>query len=233
VPALNARLCLMPIEEVKIMGDWDVAGLCGTGSHSIRVAEVFVPEHRTMLIADALEGKAPGQLLHDTPLFKATYYAFLVTALGGLAPGVARGALDVFMENVDKRVVAPMNEIQGDMRRTHRQIAEAKTKIRLSELLLNDSADRIMDAAYAGKELGIEDRAQCRLDTAHATQLAFEATQIIFLASGGASLSMKHPVQRAMRDMLGMKSHYFMDLDTAQELRGMVALGRTPFTYIF
>jgi 3-hydroxy-9,10-secoandrosta-1,3,5(10)-triene-9,17-dione monooxygenase len=233
VPALNARLCLIPLNEVEVLGDWDVAGLSATGSHSIAARQVFVPEHRTLLIADAVEGKSPGMAIHDGSLFRAAYYAFLVTALGGLAPGIAQGALDALMAGMDKRVVMPMNRIQGDMVRSHRQIAEAMTKIRMSELALKDSADRIMEAAQAGRPLSVAERAQCRLDTAMAVHHAYEATEIVFFAAGGSTLNLKHPIQRAMRDAHAMKAHYFMDLDTALELRGMIALGRTPFTYIF
>lgn len=232
VPGVNSRLCLIPRDEVEVLGDWDVAGLAATGSHSIAVRGVIVPEHRTMVIADAVEGRAPGAALHDGPLFRAAYYAFLVTALGGLAPGVAQGALDVLLAGIDKRIVMPMNRVQSELTRSHRQIAEAMTKIRMSELALKDSADRIMAAAHAGRTLSLAERAQCRLDTAMAVHHAYEATEIVFFAAGGSTLSLKHPIQRAMRDAHAMKAHYFMDLDTALELRGMVALGRAPYTYI-
>ena len=233
VKTMNARLLLLPTGDVEIKGDWDVAGLAATGSHSVAVDGVFVPEHRTLFIADAVNGEAPGQAIHTGPLFRSAYYAFLVSALGGLAPGVAHGALDVLLENIDKRVVAPMNVIQGHMVRTHRQIADVETKIRLSELLLKDSADRITEAAEAGKTLSVADRARCRLDTASAVELAYEATEMVFFAAGGSALNLKNPIQRAMRDMHAMKAHYFMDIETAQELRGMLRLGKTPFTYIF
>ena len=125
VPALNARLCLLPRRAIAIKGDWNVAGLVATGSHSIGIDNVFVPEHRTLLIADAIEAAAPGQKIHRAPLFRSTYYSFLVTALAGPAPGVAQGALDSFLERIHQRVVAPMNIVQSKLIRTHRQIAEA------------------------------------------------------------------------------------------------------------
>ncbi|MDH3233889.1 MAG: acyl-CoA dehydrogenase family protein, partial [Alphaproteobacteria bacterium] len=119
LPAQNVRLFLLPIGDVENKDDWEAAGLAATGSHSIAVTETFVPDHRSLSIPDALEGKAPGRALHSAPIFQTTYYAFLVTALGGLAPGVVRGALEVFLENIEKRVVMPMNKIQRDMARTH------------------------------------------------------------------------------------------------------------------
>jgi len=231
--AQNARLFLLPVGEVENKGDWEVAGLGATGSHSIAVDKVFVPEHRSLSIPDAIEGRAPGQALHAAPLFQATYYSFLVTALGGLAPGVARGALEAFVENIGKRVVMPMNTLQREMARTHRQIGAVETGIRLAELMLEDCAARITQAAEAGRVLDLAERARCRLDVASAVDLAYEATETVFFAAGGSTLTLKHPIQRAMRDMHAIKAHYFMDLETAQELRGMTALGITPYTYVF
>jgi len=231
--AQNARLFLLLIGDVENKDDWEVAGLAATGSHSIAVDEVFVPEHRSLSIPDALEGKSPGQALHSTSLFRTTYYSFLVTALGGLAPGVARGALEVFLQNIEKRVVMPMNKIQRDMARTHRQIGAVETKIRLSELMLDDCAARITEASLAGRLLDAGERARCRLDVASAVELAYEATEMIFFAAGGTTLNLKNPIQRAMRDMHAIKAHYFMDIETAQELRGMTTLGLMPYTYVF
>jgi alkylation response protein AidB-like acyl-CoA dehydrogenase len=231
--AVNARLCLVPIEDVEILDDWQAAGLSATGSHSVVLRETFVPEHRTLLIADAVSGRAPGRDLHRGPLYGAAYYAFLVTALGGLAPGLARGALEFLLEGMDTRMVLPMGRIQGEMSRSHRQIAEIESRIRMAELLLEDSGARITEAAAAGRPLSRAERAHCRLDTALAVDHAYRATETVFFAAGGSALDLAHPVQRAMRDAHAMKAHYFMDLDTALELRGMVALGQTPFTYNF
>jgi alkylation response protein AidB-like acyl-CoA dehydrogenase len=233
VPALNARLCLLPRRDVAIKGDWNVAGLVATGSHSIGIDDVFVPEHRTLLIADAIDGIAPGQKIHRAPLFRSTYYSFLVTALAGPAPGVAQGALDSFLERIDKRVVAPMNIVQSKLIRTHRQIAEAGAKIAIARDLLRRNAEAIDAAAESGRVIALEERAEMRLNAALAVHISYEAGEIVFQAAGGSALALGNPIQRAMRDLHGMKAHYFMDLDTALELKGMIQLGRAPFTYIF
>ena len=233
LPAANARLCLLPRKDVTIKGDWNVAGLVATGSHSIAIDNVFVPEHRTLLMVDALDGRAPGQALHRAPLFRSTYYSFLVTALAGLAPGVAQGALDGFMARVDKHIIAPINMAQSKMVRTYRQIAEVGAKISIARDLLRRSAATIATAAANGTTLSLEERAEIRLNAALAVHISYEAGEIVFQAAGGSALSLGNPVQRAMRDLHGMKAHYFADMDTAYELTGMVKLGRTPFTYIF
>ena len=81
--------------------------------------------------------------------------------------------------------------------------------------------------------MSMEARINCRLNCALAVDYSYKAAEILFFASGGASLSLSSPIQRALRDLLAVKSHYFMDLEGLQELAGMVSLGRKPYTYIF
>jgi 3-hydroxy-9,10-secoandrosta-1,3,5(10)-triene-9,17-dione monooxygenase len=233
LPALNACLFLLPIGDATVTGDWNAAGLAATGSHTIVVDKAFVPEHRALFIPDAVEGKAPGLAVNAGPLYKVPYYAFLVTALGSPAPGVAQGALEALIAKADKRVLAPMNLLQSKMVRTDRQIGEATGKIRAAKLLFRDNARRIMEAGRSGVAMPIQERADCRNAVATAVQFCYEATECVFFAAGGSSLGLDDPIQRAMRDMHAIKVHYFMDLETTRELAGMLRLGKPPFTYVF
>lgn len=233
VAARNARLFLVPRDDIEILDDWNAAGLAGTGSHSTRVDGAFVPEYRSLSIADALDGIAPGRALHDGPLFRTPYYSVLNAALGGLAPGVARAALDGFLGRIDKHLVPPMNLIQSNLIRAHRQVADATAKIEVSEMLLKDLGDRIMAVGRDGTSFGALDKARVRLNTALAVRYAYEAIERIFMAAGGAALSLDNPVQRAMRDIHGVSAHQFLDVETALELKGMVELDKVPFTYLF
>ena len=50
----------MPFTEIEIIDDWHVLGLAGTGSRSLRLRDVFVPEHRCVLLSELLAGTPPG-----------------------------------------------------------------------------------------------------------------------------------------------------------------------------
>ncbi|HEY7608414.1 MAG TPA: acyl-CoA dehydrogenase family protein [Alphaproteobacteria bacterium] len=232
-PKANARLCLLPMQDVVNLADWLTAGLAATGSHTIVVKDAFVPEHRTISIPDTVDGHAPGREIHEGALFRVPYYAFLVTSLASPAPGVAEGALEALVANAEKRVLAPMNLVQSKMVRTDRQIGEAAAKIHAARQLFYGNARRIMECGRAGPAMGVQERADCRNNVAFAVQLCYEAMETIFFAAGGSALALDNPIQRAMRDMHAVKAHYFMDIETTRELAGMIRLGKTPFTYIF
>ena len=44
----EARFALIPKAEYEVIDDWFVNGLAATGSRSLAVREVFIPEHRTL-----------------------------------------------------------------------------------------------------------------------------------------------------------------------------------------
>lgn len=229
----NARLCLLPMHDIVNLGDWRAAGLAGTGSHSIVVKDAFVPDHRTISIADTVDGHAPGRELHRGPLFRVPYYAFLVTSLASPAVGIAAGALANLVEGANRRVVAPMNLLQSKMVRTDRQIGDAAAKITAARLLFEGNARRIMECGRSGAAMDVGERADCRNNIAFAVDLCYQAVETVFFAAGGSSLALDNPIQRSMRDIHAVKAHYFMDIETTRELAGMVRLGKTPFTYIF
>ena len=47
---------LVPLAEVEIVDDWQVLGLLGTGSKSLILHDVFVPEHRSVMVSDLFAG---------------------------------------------------------------------------------------------------------------------------------------------------------------------------------
>jgi alkylation response protein AidB-like acyl-CoA dehydrogenase len=232
-PKANARLFLLPMKDVQNMGDWRAAGLSATGSHTLAAKEVFVPEHRSISIPDTVDGRAPRRVIHTGPIFRVPYYAFLATSLASPAPGIAEGALEALVAGAERRVVAPMNLLQSKMVRTDRQIGEAAAKIHAARLLFLDNARRIMAQGRGGAALDVTQRTDARNHVAYAVHLCYEAMEAIFFAAGGSSLALDNPIQRAMRDLHAVKSHYFLDIETARELAGMMRLGKTPFSYIF
>src|SRR6184192_535218 len=60
---------LVPLAEVEVVDDWQVLGLAGTGSKSLMLHDVFIPEHRCVMVSDLFKGTPPGALVHpDYPV---------------------------------------------------------------------------------------------------------------------------------------------------------------------
>src|SRR5882757_3398574 len=54
---------LVSLAETDIVDDWQVLGLAGTGSKSLVLRDVFVPEHRCVMVSDLFAGTPPGALV--------------------------------------------------------------------------------------------------------------------------------------------------------------------------
>jgi hypothetical protein len=62
--ARHIAYLLVPLAEVEIVDDWQVLGLLATGSKSLVLYDVFVPEHRSVMVSDLFAGTPPGALVH-------------------------------------------------------------------------------------------------------------------------------------------------------------------------
>ena len=49
----NPRWFAIPASEVKVLDTWYVDGLAGTGSNDFLVEDLFIPEHRALVWAEA------------------------------------------------------------------------------------------------------------------------------------------------------------------------------------
>ena len=85
---------LVPFTEIEIVDDWHALGLAGTGSRSLRLRDVFVPEHRCVLLSDLLAGTPPGAVVHtDYPLVRAPRGLLVYYSLPPVAIALGRRAL--------------------------------------------------------------------------------------------------------------------------------------------
>ena len=88
---------LMPTNEVKVIDDWHVVGLAGTGSKSFEVRNVFVPAHRILDKQASDEGRAPGALLHSAPATRLPRGGVSAATYTAVVVGVAQGLLQEFL----------------------------------------------------------------------------------------------------------------------------------------
>ena len=106
------RFMLVPRADYRILDDWRAAGLAGTGSHSIVLDQVFVPEHRTLKTFDCRGGPTPGSRDSESPLYRLPLMAVFPAGAAAPAPGIAQGALDHLVETL---APAPMSRARASL----------------------------------------------------------------------------------------------------------------------
>jgi 3-hydroxy-9,10-secoandrosta-1,3,5(10)-triene-9,17-dione monooxygenase len=195
---------------------WNVEGLKGTGSKSLYLKDVFVPEHRAHKLADTFQGKDPGWAVNNRPLFKLSWTGMFNSTMPNSAIGMTLGGLDEFVLQTRTRMG---KQGSGSPVATnpfmHLRLANALTKVNSvrARHLLN--WDKLFDTACQGDESSHLERLRVRFEASDAAGACFEAFADIWPHVGAAAIASGNPLQNAFRDLMAMRNHGSAGRDTA------------------
>jgi len=222
---------LVPKKDVEVLDDWHVAGLQGTGSSSVRCANVAVPAHRFLSLSALLENQtAPYNDPNAPALYKAQAGPVLGLCIASGATGVARGALEEFLKVVPGKRVMYTAHVSHEWQPLQRVLGDAASRINAAELVLYKIADDIDDYASRGEKMPMEMRSRIRMDITLVPRLCRDAIQDLLTIGGAAGLSLKSPIQRAARNLQATCMHGLLLQDAGAEIHGRVLLGLDPGT---
>ena len=222
---------LVPISDVTLSNDWDTSGLRGSGSTSITVKDLFVPNERLVNLGKCLKEEYGAIHLQYEPLYQMPIVAVLAIKLVLPALGMAKAALDLFVEKAAHRSIAftPYDK-QNEAVITHLQVAEASMKIDMAELLLQRAAEEIDSIVSTGSTATVAVRLRIRRDAGYANRLIWEAMDGLASASGGSFASVENGMNRIWQDVRVASLHGGANSSTALELYGRVLCGLEPNT---
>jgi len=226
---IDSGSALIPVSQVTLLHDWDTIGLRGSGSTSVAVKDVFVPNERIALLSKTLQEDYASTHLRDEPLYRLALIPFLATKLVFPALGIAKAALELFLEKAPHRGIAyTWYEKQDEAAITHLQAGEASAKIDAAELMLRRSVDVIEASAVSGTRMALEQRARIRRDAGAASQLIWEAMDLLAGASGGSFAYTKNPMNRLWRDARVAGMHGGLNASANMELFGRILCKKEP-----
>ena len=220
---------LVPKSDYAIEDDWEVVGLCGTGSKTLIFDDVFVPDHRLLTFRETTTGCTPGSKVHGNPGFTIPMLSNIPSCLAATAVGAAAGALDHYLEATSARVtrgaVAGGNRRMSEFATVQLRLSEAAASVDAArEVLLRDLRLRATTARTGG-EITVEDRITSRRGQAFAVSLAIRAAEALNASTGGHGLALSNPVQRAWRDANAVGRHISLNWDAVGTMYGQMAFG--------
>jgi 3-hydroxy-9,10-secoandrosta-1,3,5(10)-triene-9,17-dione monooxygenase len=227
-PIPDIRYVMLPRGDFKVIDDWYVFGLRGTGSKGIVVDDVFVPNHRICGLAGMIQGTSPGSKVHDSPLYKASVWGILPFTISSPANGMARGGLDAFIEDMKVREGSYDHSPLAKKPGMHLVVAEASAMIDAAELLYRRSFTETIDKIMAGEPLTLEHRARSRRDQGWSVMTARLAAEKLFTAQAGRGIYEGNRVQRAFADIQALQGHIVGGWDMPAYSYGQVMLGGPP-----
>ena len=228
---IDQGVSLVPTSQVKILDDWNVIGISGSGSSSVSVSNVFVPDARVTSVSKAITGDYESRHLADEPLYSVACMPMLAIILAFPALGLGVAALETFLEGLPRRGIQySWYTKQAEAPVTHLMVGEASAKLEGARAILEKHADALDACARDGRYMEFLDRARVRRDVGFAEKLLWEAVDMLATASGGSLAAVGNPFNRLWQDARIASLHGIVTPATNFETYGRILCGMEPGT---
>jgi alkylation response protein AidB-like acyl-CoA dehydrogenase len=216
---------LIPRSDFEIVDDWFTVGLKGTGSKTIVVDDVFIPDNRAVSSEDLQAGTSPGARFHANSQYSAASVCIFTPPLAGTAIGAARGFLHAFEQRMRSRLAVADAQQAGEQAAVLIRWAKACADVDAARVVLLENARRFSRTPSA--QVDELDRARCRRDQAYAATIARQAINSLFESSGASALFETSDLQRLWRDTNAAAAHHGLMWDVHGLSWGRMSFGLT------
>lgn len=190
-----------PRHDVLLHDNWQVSGLCATGSADFEFVDVFVPE--SFAHAFQPEPTQPGTL------YRLPTRSIFPWSVATVPLGIAAGAIDDFVTTArsakrhsDSVAFSERELVQSQLGQIHARTAASRAYLRhtMSTLLDRVEADADIEAI----------RVDFRLACTFASQSALWAIDLITEMAGAKAIMRSSPLERRERDASAAAKHVAM-----------------------
>ncbi|BAW07704.1 3-hydroxy-9,10-secoandrosta-1,3,5(10)-triene-9,17-dione monooxygenase oxygenase subunit [Nocardia seriolae] len=217
---------LIPRTDYRIDDVWHVVGLRGTGSNTVVLDEIFVPEHRFLSFRTMGELKSPGLRVNTDPVYRMPWGTIHPTTISTPIVGMAYGALAAHLEHQGARVrAAYAGERATDDPFGKIRIAEAASDIDAAWRQLSGNVAAEYACLVAGLDVPLTLRATARRDQVRSTARATASLDRLFEAAGAGALVDGTALQRFWRDAHAGRVHAANDAERAYVMYGSHVFG--------
>jgi alkylation response protein AidB-like acyl-CoA dehydrogenase len=213
------RMMVLPTAAVQIHDNWDVAGLEGTGSCDVSVADYVVPEQFTWDTVDA-------KPLRGGPLYRLKRPGFFAYEHAAFALGVGRGALAevTSLAQSTRRGFAPSASSLEARPTFQRALGQSDLRLRAARALVMDVNSQAWSMLADGQMPPPRLQVEMRSAAAFATEVAADVVTQAFRFAGGGAVYRTHRLQRFLRD-INVAAQHLMASEMAYEAYGQFLLG--------
>jgi alkylation response protein AidB-like acyl-CoA dehydrogenase len=199
VPERGNVYAVVAREDFEILDTWRVSGLAGSGSHDVRVTDVFVPETR---IVAPIGGNAG-----DSPLLRFPLGARLAYNKVAVSQGIGRAAIDAFVDLARGKTPRFTSRSLRHRQRAQRAVAEAEVRVRGARALVFDLVESLWRDVVSGRAISGEQLAVFQAACSDAVAGCAEAVDVLCDAAGTTANQQGHPLERLARDVRVVRQH--------------------------
>jgi 3-hydroxy-9,10-secoandrosta-1,3,5(10)-triene-9,17-dione monooxygenase len=225
-------------DQFRIVDNWNVIGMQGTGSRRVVIEDAFVPADRALWFLDG-QGRPvrdqPGHALHPNPMYHGWLAPLLISEVAAVSVGAARGALDIYEEILSsKKTNFPPFHARSREWEFQQHFGEAQALIDTAEAALLKLTADYMDLAQQHVETGapLDEEMERRLILMeqHVIRLAWDAVELMFRTSGTSAAAKSSPLGRALRNLAVIRTHVTLQLDHTAGNAGRLHFGLPPLS---
>ena len=190
------RTMLVPASEVEWTDIWNVVGLRGTASDQFGLTDHFVRHDHSITRQFQKECREPG------PLYRMSALTCYELGFAGVALGIARASLDVFVDVARNKVPRGMKSAIRHNPVVQSGAAQAEVRMCAARAFLLQSTQQIWsEVAQLSGTLTLDHRMTIRLASTHAIHTARDAVDFAYNAAGTTAIFESHPLERRFRDI--------------------------------
>jgi alkylation response protein AidB-like acyl-CoA dehydrogenase len=189
------RTMLVRTEDVTWTDIWNTVGLRGTASDQFTLNDLFVRADHSITREFDRERR------EDGPLYRMGSGTCYQVGFAGVACGIARGALDNFVDVARNKVPRGAKSALRDNAVVQSGLAQAEVHLRAARSFLLQSMADIWADLVAGNDITVEQRITIRMAATHAIHKAREAVDFTYNAAGATAIFDGHPLERRFRDI--------------------------------
>jgi indole-3-acetate monooxygenase len=189
------RTMLVRTEDVAWTDIWNTVGLRGTASDQFALNDFFVRSDHSITRQFDRECRESG------PLYRMGSGTCYQVGFAAVACGIARGALDHFIDLARNKVGRGFKSPLRDNAVVQSNLAQAEVHLRAARGFVLQSMADIWKDLSAGATITVEQRVTVRMAATHAIHKAREAVDFAYNAAGTTAIFENHPLERRFRDI--------------------------------
>jgi indole-3-acetate monooxygenase len=189
------RTMLVRSEDVIWTDIWNTVGLRGTASDQFSLNDFFVRSDHSITRDFERECREGG------PLYRMGNGTCYQIGFAGVACGIARGALDCFVDLARNKVPRGFKRELRDNAVVQSGLAQAEAGLRAARGFVLQSMAEIWKDLQQSATITVAQRITIRMAATHAIHRAREAVDFAYNAAGATAIFDNHPLERRFRDM--------------------------------
>ena len=198
--------CIVPAGQVRLEGNWDVHGMCGTGSYDYSIDGVHVDEDFSFPLPEMPRRRGG-------PSYDLGLLSLAAAGHAGVATGLAIGALQElarYAESRKRQGMAPLTDQQLFLH----GVADADARLQAARAYVRQAFADAEATAVAGTRPTVEQTQRIRQATTYVTTVAVDVVRFAYAWGGSAVIRTPGALARALRDVETASQHIYVDPNT-------------------